>query len=153
MVKIMQSEPLLLIIMTMILSLFLMVVDVSSERPYKAYVDSNYCVLDIYDHPCQKVMGGQVMLVKWGVWGTVHEELVKKFSVITKAWDPIEPVVTSIGEGTHSPRSKHYYTPSKAIDLRIPNFKEARIKSLKEGLGKMFTVIDEGNHIHIQYNG
>ncbi len=139
--------------MTVILSVFLMMVDVSLERLGKAYVDDSYCTVDIHNRTRAKAVGGRVMLVKWGVWGEVHEELVRKFSVITEIWDLNEPVITSIGEGTHVPHSRHYHVPSKAIDLRNPAFKKAKVKALQEELGSMFTVIDEGNHIHLQWNG
>ena len=98
------------------------------------------------------------MLIKWGVYGSdrLHNKILSIFPAITETWNPQEPIITAIGEGTHQitpTLSKHYYNPIRAIDLRIPSFVKTRVAKLQEKLGKEYRVINEGNHIHIQWNG
>lgn len=63
-------------------------------------------------------------------------------------------VVTSGLEGTHWAGSLHYY--GYAIDCRtrdIPaNVLDIIIYKIREGLGVAYRVVQESNHLHIEYN-
>ena len=65
-----------------------------------------------------------------------------------------ELVITSGLDGTHSAGSYHYF--GYALDLRTRYFVHhialKVAKEIQERLGSKYTVIFEGNHIHIQYN-
>jgi len=65
-----------------------------------------------------------------------------------------DATVTYTTNGKHMPNSLHY--GGDAIDLRTRDLsahqiKEA-VKQLREALGKKYQVIDEGDHIHIEYD-
>ena len=76
--------------------------------------------------------------------------------VASKVWQSLnqELVVTSGLDGTHSPGSLHYY--GLALDFRTRYFNDTQQdhagRLLAEKLGDSFVVVDEGNHIHVQYN-
>lgn len=59
-------------------------------------------------------------------------------------------VITSGSDGKHAPNSRHY--KGEAVDIRTSNLKDraATIDRLKRTLGPMFTVLDEGDHLHVQ---
>lgn len=62
------------------------------------------------------------------------------------------PVITSVVEGKHSPKSKHYR--GFAIDVRTHMGRGTRMRiwrALKESLPG-FDVVDEGSHIHIEWD-
>lgn len=63
--------------------------------------------------------------------------------------------VTSLSEGQHVTNSKHYI--GQAADLRTRDVDPAAIpgivSDLRSTLGPGYTVINEGDHIHVQYNG
>lgn len=65
-----------------------------------------------------------------------------------------ELVITSALDGTHSAGSYHYY--GYALDIRTRYFTKEVAQNLAEELqillGKPYTVIFEGNHIHVQFN-
>ena len=65
-----------------------------------------------------------------------------------------EAVITSGNDGQHMQNSLHY--ADRAIDLRtwfIPTkTRKLLVNELKDRLGKNFDVVDEGNHIHIEYD-
>jgi hypothetical protein len=65
-----------------------------------------------------------------------------------------ELVVTSTGEGVHSPGSLHYY--GLAVDFRNHYFndktKKLAYKDLLKELGDRYTVILEDTHVHVQVN-
>ena len=79
-----------------------------------------------------------VLIAAHNVWQSMNQEVV----------------VTSGLDGEHSPGSLHYY--GLAVDLRTRYFTDSQRghagQLLAEKLGTSFTVIDEGNHIHVQYN-
>lgn len=63
---------------------------------------------------------------------------------------PGELVITSGSDGTHDPNSRHYR--GEAVDIRTSNLanpSDVR-RLLLAALGPKFSVIDEGNHLHIQ---
>ena len=66
--------------------------------------------------------------------------------------EPPEVVITSGSDGTHKPTSQHY--TFSAVDIRTRNFTptmRARFAaSLAARLGPKFTVLDEGDHWHVQ---
>lgn len=63
--------------------------------------------------------------------------------------------VTSLSEGQHVANSKHYI--GQAADLRTRDVDPATVPTLVAGLraqlGSGYTVLNEGDHIHVQYNG
>jgi len=62
-----------------------------------------------------------------------------------------ELVITSTYEGTHSPGSLHY--ANQAFDTRLPDpYPADFIPKLADRLGPNFDVVEEGNHIHIEYD-
>ena len=65
-----------------------------------------------------------------------------------------ELVVTSALNGTHSAGSLHYY--GYAVDLRTRNFTPAvaidAANALRKKLGDKYDVINEGSHIHVEYD-
>lgn len=65
-----------------------------------------------------------------------------------------ELVVTAALDGTHSAGSYHYY--GYALDFRTRYFSKQKARliaeKLKKILGQKYTVVFEGNHIHVQFN-
>ncbi len=59
-------------------------------------------------------------------------------------------VITSGTDGQHMANSRHY--KGEAVDIRTSNLKDraATIGRLKAALGPLFTVLDEGDHLHVQ---
>ena len=60
-------------------------------------------------------------------------------------------IITSTYEGTHSPGSLHYFNDAYDIS-NPPDHKDEIIRKIRDSLGKDFDVIDEDNHIHIEYD-
>ena len=62
-----------------------------------------------------------------------------------------EAVITSTNEGNHDPSSLHYC--NNAFDIRSPKsyFYEI-LEDLYGALGDKFDVVDENNHIHIEFD-
>lgn len=62
--------------------------------------------------------------------------------------------ITSCTDGKHKQGSKHYV--GNAVDFRVRDLpivlKSVIVTDLKESLGAQFDVIDEGTHIHIEYD-
>jgi hypothetical protein len=65
-----------------------------------------------------------------------------------------EITITSLLDGVHSKNSLHY--SGNAFDLRVWYYTEKQKKALVEkltlALGKDFDVIDEGDHIHVEFD-
>ena len=62
-----------------------------------------------------------------------------------------ELVITSTYEGNHGLGSLHYC--NDAIDMRLPgNNVGLVVGEIKEKLGKDYDVVQEGNHIHIEWD-
>jgi hypothetical protein len=62
-----------------------------------------------------------------------------------------ELIITSTYEGNHSPGSLHYQ--NKAIDIRYPRLKATEyITFLRNTLGPNYDVIEENDHIHIEFD-
>lgn len=60
-------------------------------------------------------------------------------------------VITSTYEGTHSAGSLHY--DNNAYDIsNPPEHKDEILRKIRDSLGRDFDVIDESNHIHIEYD-
>ena len=60
-------------------------------------------------------------------------------------------IITSTYDGTHSPGSFHY--ANAAYDIANPlNHKDEIFRKIKDSLGKDFDVVDESDHIHIEYD-
>lgn len=73
---------------------------------------------------------------------------------VAEAPDAYRVTVTSGCEGKHSPGSSHYQ--GKAWDLRIRDFPGAVgtwVDRMKRALGNRYFVLQEPDHIHIQWNG
>lgn len=78
---------------------------------------------------------------------TIADEISKKVSAK-------EIVITSILDGKHGYNSKHYV--GDAIDIRTYIYTTAEIKDimklLKIELGEEYDVVQENNHIHIEFD-
>lgn len=62
-----------------------------------------------------------------------------------------ELVITSTNDGVHIASSLHYH--NDAIDIRyIPGIVSDLTKGLKHQLGKDFDVVEEADHLHIEYD-
>jgi hypothetical protein len=64
--------------------------------------------------------------------------------------EPSDLVITSGSDGTHDPNSRHYR--GEAVDIRtrtLANPEAVRAK-LAAVLGPKFSVINEGDHLHVQ---
>lgn len=101
------------------------------------------------------------MLIKLGVWGfgRLHRGLRRKLQVIENIFGRNgagEPVISSIGEGSHNLNSLHYTDPIQAIDFRKPKLIAIQfielVADLKESLGHDFDVVTSGPCIHIEYD-
>jgi RHS repeat-associated protein len=103
----------------------------------------------------------------FGMWeyakeyGTTGEKLTSNMSSIESIVDKTymsvaetKAVVTYTTNGTHSKNSLHY--SGNAIDLRTRNLtsdeRKKVVASLKEELGSDYDVIDEEDHIHVEYD-
>ena len=64
----------------------------------------------------------------------------------------ISLVITSARDGVHSKHSHHY--KGLAIDLRVWDIDDtaAMCRKIRGMLGSEYQVIDESNHIHIEYD-
>ena len=65
----------------------------------------------------------------------------------------LQLVITSTTDGMHSSYSHHY--KGLALDIRTWNIPDDRVifvRDLQSALGKNYQVIDEGTHIHIEYD-
>ena len=94
------------------------------------------------------------MLLKAGVdISRLRPEIRKKLPIIEGVFESLELgelTITSTYEGTHSAGSLHY--ANLAIDLRYPEVSNLIIGILKEELGPDYDIVDEGDHIHIEYD-
>ena len=65
-----------------------------------------------------------------------------------------ESTVTYTTNGTHSPNSLHY--SGNAIDLRVWGLTDAQLadwaQRIRDEIGDDYDVIDEGDHIHVEYD-
>jgi len=89
--------------------------------------------------------------------GGLKPEILLAIQIAGGVWDflgMLELVITAVSDGKHSAGSKHYI--GHAVDLRSRNFSEAgkekALALLKECLGPDFDVLDEGDHIHIEFD-
>ena len=95
---------------------------------------------------------GWRMLIKAGV--SVSElcrECRRALGKIEKEYGDF--VVTSTFEGTHGAGSLHY--ADRAFDVRYRTYDGVWIKGerVREMLGGKFDVVEEGDHLHIEYEG
>ena len=96
------------------------------------------------------------MLIKLGCGGINLNRLKVEawiiIEMVTKAFIDEEPVITSTWEGTHLPWSKHYQ--GLAIDFRMPEKHDPDIiiPRLKDMLGPDYDVINERDHIHVEFD-
>ena len=94
----------------------------------------------------------KVMLLKLGVGGAnltkMHPAMQKVLKEVPLIWGDEEPIITSTWEGTHGRGSWHAF--GRALDFRPP--KKNVVMKLREKLGKDYDVVDEGNHIHIEFD-
>jgi len=94
------------------------------------------------------------MLIKAGVdISRLNRQIRRALHVIDNAFldNGEETVVTSTYEGNHSAASLHY--ANDAVDIRIPKKRVKEILSrIKNRLGDNFDIVDEQDHIHIEYD-
>jgi hypothetical protein len=96
----------------------------------------------------------------------VHEKIHRAMEIMNEVslkYSPIEPVVTSLNDGSHGSRSWHHAwlrTPDdpdcRAVDFRIYHYnnyeKKIIYRELKSELGLEYGVILESNHIHVEWD-
>lgn len=67
-----------------------------------------------------------------------------------------EFMMTSLGDGQHGPRSKHYSEPCDAVDVRTRHVPvselPALVRDIQCSLGKDYDVVLEETHLHIEYD-
>uniref|UniRef100_A0A6M3Y334 Peptidase n=1 Tax=viral metagenome TaxID=1070528 RepID=A0A6M3Y334_9ZZZZ len=94
------------------------------------------------------------MLIKAGVdISRLRPEIRRKLRKIAQtvwACDNQELVITSTYEGNHNESSLHYV--NLAIDIRRDQAMSYSFKELKRTLGADYDVVQEANHIHIEYD-
>ena len=100
---------------------------------------------------------GYRITVKDGVVLALAPEMARAWWRIVQAHRDVglrDPIVTSGTEGDHMAGSLHYV--GKAIDLRSRDLTSMQVVqllgSLRAWLGEDFDVIDEVNHIHVEYD-
>ena len=88
--------------------------------------------------------------IKQGVIGDLQTVAQKGFGRVAKLYKSHGEDLyrTSTREGNHSFGTLHYI--GLAFDIR-PNVK-VKLNSIKRALGKSWDVVDEGNHIHCEYD-
>lgn len=95
------------------------------------------------------------MLIKMGCGGVdlsrLHPAIWHAIKIAHVVWNKEEIIITSTWEGTHVDWSFHYRY--EAFDLRPPQFaRDHKVITLREQLGPDYDVVDEGDHIHIEYD-
>ncbi len=74
--------------------------------------------------------------------------------VAAYARQDFDAIITSGRDGTHGPRSLHYF--GRALDLRIRHLSDGLAKTIrdeiKNALGIDFDVVLESDHIHVEYD-
>lgn len=103
------------------------------------------------------LLRGYRVIVKDGVVLALSPEMARALPLIDAAHASIgirQPIYTSGTEGEHQPGSLHYV--GKAVDLRTRDLTSLQVVqllgSLRAWLGEDFDVIDEGDHIHVEYD-
>ena len=98
------------------------------------------------------------MQIKKGVKANgMKPEILLAIMVADKIWSDNGQslVITSITDGTHSAKSRHYI--GLAVDFRTRYFDESTKKAvfdeLKADLGSEYVVVWHSTHIHCQFNG
>lgn len=84
--------------------------------------------------------------IKQGVIGDLQQIARKGLGRVAKV-NSKDLFITSIRDGNHSDGSLHY--DGLAFDFR-PG--KAHMLVIKKALGKGWDVVDEGNHIHCEYD-
>ena len=97
--------------------------------------------------------------------GKLHPSIDHALNLISIIWElyfpDIDPVITSLRDGEHGSHSLHYGASlgdirCAALDIRTRNLteKEQRVAivQLRRYLGDAFDVVDESNHIHVEYD-
>lgn len=94
------------------------------------------------------------MLIKAGVdISRLNREIRRTLPIVNEYFllRAHEIVITSTYEGNHSAGSLHY--SNDAYDIRCPKSPPSiSVGEIKELLGKDFDVVDEVDHIHIEYD-
>lgn len=84
----------------------------------------------------------------------IRPEILFAIQVAEGVWERqgVELVITSLFDGEHMEKSKHY--TGEAADFRsfnLPN-KEEATRELQKRIGPSFQVILEETHIHVEYD-
>jgi hypothetical protein len=89
------------------------------------------------------------------IWEDMHEAVsnsafLADLDYIFKHFGVEEAVITSARDGVHQEDSFHY--KGQAIDLRTHHVLDALTREIKRSLGVDYDVINEGDHIHVEYD-
>lgn len=92
------------------------------------------------------------MLIEAGVdVGDLKREIRRALGKVERKFHQI--VVSSTYEGDHGGGSLHYCNDAFDIwPMSFPDNKMISVKELKNILGFDFDIVDEGNHIHIEFD-
>lgn len=97
--------------------------------------------------------------------GPLHPSIHHALNIISIVWElyfpAVNPVITSLRDGEHGSHSLHYGGPLgdirvQGVDIRTRNLtdKEQRVAivQLRRYLGEAYDVVDESDHIHVEYD-
>lgn len=97
--------------------------------------------------------------------GPLHPSIEHALNIISIVWElyfpRIDPVITSLRDSEHGSHSLHYGGPLgdirvQACDIRTRNLTAAEqrvaITQLRRYLGEAYDIVDESNHLHVEYD-
>lgn len=94
------------------------------------------------------------LLIKTGVKPKSLTIAAAVINTVTEGGFGFDPVITSGNDSKHMAGSKHY--THNALDIRTSNIppasREGFKAALKQRLGTDYDLIDEGDHIHLEYD-
>lgn len=85
-----------------------------------------------------------------GLLSMLSEDARKMYKVVCQVWEE-DLFVSSLEEGRHLAYSKHYFLD--AFDAYPPKTKRGvKIAAIRKILGRDYDILDEGSHIHFEYD-
>lgn len=97
--------------------------------------------------------------------GPLHPAIHHALNIIGIVWELyfplIVPVITSLRDSVHGSHSKHYGYPLgdirvQGLDIRTRNLSEdeyrVAIIELRRYLGEAYDIVDESDHLHVEYD-
>lgn len=85
-----------------------------------------------------------------GLLSKLSENARIMYKAVCQVWEE-DVFITSIDGDRHLLWSKHYFLD--AFDVRPPLFKkDVKLNAIRKILGRDFDIVDEINHIHLEYD-